>query len=49
MKLDLDLNDAVAFSGMGLIAAGVSIEFGYGYASIIVGVLLFGLGIWNAK
>ncbi len=46
--MKFDLNDLFTFAGLAALAVGVSVEFTPAIAAIVVGGLLFALGVWKA-
>lgn len=46
--MKFDLADLFTFAGLALLAAGIGVQFTPAYAAIMVGGLLFALGVWKA-
>ena len=46
--MKIDINDVFTFAGLATLAAGIGLQFSISWAAIVIGILLFGLGVWKA-
>lgn len=47
--MKLDVVDVFVFTGLILMAYGITVEFSPAFAAIVIGFLLFATAIWKAR